>query len=114
MTYMQRTTIITYTPIQSDAQGVRPRAGPKIATVAAAGWGKFYPKGKSARPGNPKGPKDDKIGDSVDGVSLGGPLQTLLIPAAIFAVFSLMNLGRSDAQVPSLPTPLPACLLAPI
>ena len=70
-----------------------------------AGWSKFYPKGKAKRPQGEKGPKDDK--SSGDANDLGQALtkgvggQLLLFGAALTLAFSLMNMGRSDAQVRS-------------
>ena len=68
-----------------------------------AGWSKFYPKGKGKRPETPKGAKDDKAAsDSKNiGEALGknGIGQAFLFAAAMTLAFSLVSMGRSDAQV---------------
>ena len=67
------------------------------------GWSKFYPKGKGKRPETPKGAKDDKAAGETKniGEALGknGIGQAFLFAAAMTLAFSLVSMGRSDAQV---------------
>ena len=77
--------------------------------ISHAGWSKFYPKGKGRRPETPKGAKDDKAAAEPKNLSeafgKNGIGQAFLFAAAMTLAFSLVSMGRSDAQaICSLPS----------